>query len=114
MDEQPVKPNPADRLKPWQWQKGIPSPNPAGRPKRKRFQEALEALFEERPERFAQMIEDIVDEAGSGKKQMMEAAKFVRDTVDGPLETRLAGPDGGAVELKVVMELHDAPEKEST
>jgi hypothetical protein len=82
-------PSPADRIKAWRWKPGQ-SGNPGGAPKRKRFREALEAYYEANPDRFAEVIERLDSEARLGKAPV-GAAEFVRDTVDGPLETRLAG-----------------------
>lgn len=102
----------AEAGKPYRWQKGGPSPNPGGKPARRRFKEALEAYFETHPEDFAEVIERVVKDAKIGK-DADPGRKFLRDTIDGPLETRLAGADGEKLQVDVTMVLHETPEKTS-
>lgn len=88
--------NPADHLKAWRWRPGQPSPNPAGRPAAKWFREALAAFYEANPERFQRLMERLDEDAQSSKKTLAKHARdFLRDTLDGPLEHRLAANDGG-------------------
>ncbi len=98
-----------ETLRPYRWQKGGPSPNPGGRPSRRRFQEALEAFYEEDPERFADVIQAAHDAAKGERMGANDARKFLRDTIDGPLETRIAGHDGQALVARVEIELVDGP-----
>lgn len=96
-----------ERLRPYMWVPGAPSPNPTGRPKTKRFRAALEAYFAAHPEEFAEVIERVVTDAKEAK-DADPGRRFLRDTIDGPLETRLAGPDGEKLDVQVTMELHDS------
>jgi hypothetical protein len=82
--------------------------NPGGRPKKKRFTEALNKYLDEHPEKLDKMIESLVDRglllAGTEANQ---AAVIVRDSIQGKPALTIAGDADNPLEVN----LNDAKSK---
>src|ERR1700730_11243615 len=104
----PGRGNP-EKTKPFRWKKGCPSPNPGGRPRRNpvsdRYAETAERPLPEQ-ERKKRGLEEgatwgdalAMEQVTAAARGKTEAAKEVREAVEGKARQRISGPDHQDVE----------------
>ena len=89
-----------------QWQKGCPSPNPGGRPSRKRVTEAYEKLanvvVENDPKKRTYLELLAEGQFRSAIKGKTDAAREIADRLEGKVAQAVAGTDAGPVEVRII------------
>ena len=89
-----------------QWQKGCPSPNPGGRPSRKRVTEAYEKLanvvVENDPKKRSYLELLAEGQFRSAIKGKTDAAREIADRLEGKVAQAVAGTDAGPVEVRII------------
>lgn len=87
------------RLPNGQYAPGV-SGNPSGRPEGSvSLLTALKRILREHPERVDKIADNLLAMAESGDQQALSAIRTLLDRLDGPVATRIEGPDGGPVEI---------------
>ena len=94
------------------WKPGQ-SGNPAGSSQTQRFRAAVRRRLQRSIrdgdlDELDQLADEVIECAKSKSQTAPPMLKELWAREDGPLETRLAGADGGSIPVHVVMHLHDA------
>lgn len=96
MDTPDSKQHPNTRhLAEHQWKPGQ-SGNPGGRPKTRVVRDALREALKS-GDNLHDVAKNMVEIAKGDSRGAVSAFKEIRDMIDGPIETRIAGHDGGAL-----------------
>jgi|ERR1700730_15303383 hypothetical protein len=117
----PGRGNP-DKTKPFRWKKGCPSPNPGGRPRRNpisdRYAEAIERILPERERKRWGLREGAtwgdalaMEQVAAAVRGKTEAARDVREAIEGKATQRISGTQGQEVRIRVVYDT-DGPWRE--
>src|ERR1700724_264015 len=118
----PGRGNP-DKTKPFRWKKGCPSPNPGGRPRRNpisdRYAETIERPLPER-ERKKRRLEQgatwgdalAMEQVAAAARGKTEAARGVREAIEGKATRRISGADGQEIRIRVIYDDIDSTERE--
>jgi|ERR1700730_3897093 hypothetical protein len=118
----PGRGNP-EKTKPFRWKKGCPSPNPGGRPRRNpvsdRYAEMIERALLERERKNWGLDEGAtwgdalaMEQVAAAARGKTEAAREVREAIEGKATQRISGADGQEVRIRVIYDTDETEREE--